>query len=122
MTDQIYIKLVDDFEAGKYDPNDVNLVGSEKLIRFKQLERDTWKKYVKAKILGYFDQYFEDDDINFEDYDFFNENVIQNNQHEGEDFITIINGTEYKIPKNEILSECNFIRWRIIIKNVGKQK
>ena len=120
MTDQIYIRLVEDFEAGKYDPNDVNLVGNEKLVRFKQLESDTWKKYVKAEILGYFDQYHEDDDINFEDYDFYNENVVEKNKCDGGDFITIINDVEYKIPKKEILCECNYIRWRIIAKNVGK--
>ena len=39
MTEQIYIRLVNDFEAGKYDPNDVNLVGLEKVNRFKQLEK-----------------------------------------------------------------------------------
>ena len=85
ITDQIYIRLVNDFEAGKYDPNDVNLVGLEKINRFKQLEKDTWEKYVKAKMHGYFNQYFEDDDIDFEDYDFFYEKVIQDGENEGKD-------------------------------------
>ena len=111
ITDQIYIRLVDDFEAGKYDPNDVNLVGLEKEKRFQQLERETWEKYVKARIHGYFNQYFEDDDINFEDYDFFYDKVIQNDQHEGNDYMTMINGTIIKIPKKEIQDECNYIKW-----------
>ena len=122
MTDQIYIRLVDNFEAGKYDPNDVNLVGLEKENRFIQLERETWVKYVKCKISGYFDQYHEDDDLNFEDYDFYYENVIQKDSSVDEDNITTINGAEYKIPIKEILSECNYIRWMKIIDNHMKQQ
>ena len=121
ITDQIYIRLVDDFEAGKYDPNDVNLVGKEKLNRFKQLERETWEKYVKAKMHGYFNQYFEDDDINFEDYDFFYEKVIQSGQYEGEDYMTMMNGTIFKIPKNVIQDECDYIRWSKIIEETRRK-
>ena len=111
ITEQIYIRLVADFEAGKYDPDDVNLVGLEKVNRFKQLEKETWEKYVKAKMHGYFNQYFEDDDIDFEDYNFFYEKVIQNGENEGKDYITQINGIIIKIPENVINTEVDEIRW-----------
>ena len=122
ITDQIYIRLVDDFEAGKFDPNDENLVGLEKVNRFIQLERDCWEKYIKCKMHGYFNQYHEDDDLDFDDYDFFYENVIQNDQYEGDDFITIINGTEYKIPKNEIQNECNYIKWTKRVEEIRRKQ
>ena len=60
---------------------------------------------------GYFNQYFEDDDIDFEDYDFFYEKVIQNGEYEGKDYMTMINGIIIKIPENVINAEVDEIRW-----------
>ena len=79
LSEQIYIRLVEDFEAGKYDPNDVNLTGEERINRFKQLEKETWEKYDKAKLDGYFDMLDFDEDINFEDYNFYHEKGIKLN-------------------------------------------
>ena len=79
LDDQIYIRLVDDFKAGNYDPNDINLTGKERIDRFKQLEEETWEKYHKATIDGYFDQLDEDEDIDFEDYNFYLEKGIKLN-------------------------------------------
>ena len=71
LCNQIYIRLVEDFEAGRYDPNDVNLVGEEQIKRFKQLEKETWEKYKKATIDGYFDKLDFDEDIDFIEYEFY---------------------------------------------------
>ena len=79
LTDQIYIRLVADFEAGKYDPNDVNLTGLKKINRFKQLEKETWEKYNKASVDGYFDQLDDFEEIDFEDYNFYHEKGIKLN-------------------------------------------
>ena len=73
LCNQIYDRLVEQFEAGKYDPNDVNLIGEERINRFKQLEKETWEKYDKAKTDGYFDMF------DFEDYNFYHEKGIKLN-------------------------------------------
>ena len=98
MTEQIYIRLVDDFEAGKYDPNDMNLTGYEKMKRFEHFEKETWKRYVKAKINGYFDMLDEDEDIDFEDYNFYHEKVIHKLPQTDEKLMTKINGIIITIP------------------------
>ena len=67
LCNQIYNRLEEDFEAGHYDPNDMNLVGEERIERFKQLEKETWQKYRKATIDGYFDKLHFDEDIDFVD-------------------------------------------------------
>ena len=72
-------RLVEDFEAGRYDPNDVNLVGEERIKRFKQLEKETWEKYKKATIDGYFDKLDFDEDIDFIEYNFYHKMGIKLN-------------------------------------------
>ena len=79
LCNQIYDRLVEDFEAGKYDPNDVNLIGEERINRFKQLEKETWEKYKKATIDGYFDRLDFDEDIDFNEYNFYHEKGIKFN-------------------------------------------
>ena len=79
LSNQIYNRLVEDFEAGNYDPNDVHLVGEERINRFKQLEKETWKKYKDASIDGYFDRLDFDEDIDFNEYNFYHEKGIKFN-------------------------------------------
>ena len=82
---QIYNRLVEDFEAGRYDPDDVYLVGEERIERFKQLEKETWKKYDKATIDGYFDKLDFDEDIDFIEYNFYHNMGIKLNDDSDSD-------------------------------------
>ena len=79
LCNQIYNRLVEDFEAGRYDPDDIYLVDEDRMKRFKQLEKETWEKYNKATTDGYFDKLDFDEDIDFIEYEFYHKMGIKLN-------------------------------------------
>ena len=68
---QISYHLLENFNKGHYDPNDVNLVGEERKKRFEQLQLESWKKLDKARLDGYFDKYDTDEEIDMVEYDIY---------------------------------------------------
>ena len=79
LCNQIYNHLVKNFEEGRYDPDDIYLVGEERKERFKKLEKETWEKYDEAHRDGYFDKLDFDEDIDFVEYNFYHRTGIKLN-------------------------------------------
>ena len=68
---QIFERLIEDFNKGHYDVNDIKLVDKERLRRFKKLRKQEKDKFWNAWKVVNFDELELDEKIDFLDYNIY---------------------------------------------------